>query len=213
MGCLKRIKFTPNHAVMDPTTGQEYWNNRYRENKTGWDIGFPSTPIKTYIDQLKDKSLEILIPGCGNAYEAEYLLGNGFQRITLIDIAPDLTAGLAKKLGTSYGDRVKILTGDFFQLTGKFDMVFEQTFFCALDPALRLAYVQKMQELLAPKGLLVGVLFNRDFDGGPPFGGHLEEYTRLFEPYFHVRKMEPCYNSIDSRKASELFIIMEARAL
>lgn len=198
---------------MGPTSGQEYWNNRYRENQTGWDIGSPSTPLKTYIDQLTDKSLEILIPGCGNAYEAEYLLENGFQHITLIDIAPDLTAALAKKIGTSYGDRVKILTGDFFQLTGKFDLVFEQTFFCALDPALRPAYVQKMQELLAPGGLLVGVLFNRDFDGGPPFGGHLEEYIPLFEPYFHIKKMEPCYNSIDSRKGTELFIILEARAL
>ena len=50
-----------------------YWSKRYKEERTGWDIGFPSLPLKTYIDQLENKDLKILIPGAGNAYEAEYL--------------------------------------------------------------------------------------------------------------------------------------------
>ena len=32
-----------------------YWENRYTNMKIGWDIGYPSTPIKTYIDQIEDK--------------------------------------------------------------------------------------------------------------------------------------------------------------
>ena len=52
---------------------KEYWINRYKEERTGWDIGYPSTPLKEYIDQLQDKNLRILIPGAGNGYEAEYL--------------------------------------------------------------------------------------------------------------------------------------------
>ena len=51
----------------------EYWNTRYVENDFGWDAGEITTPLKTYFDQLKDKSLKILIPGAGNSYEAEYL--------------------------------------------------------------------------------------------------------------------------------------------
>ena len=51
----------------------EYWEERYRAGTTGWDIGSPSTPLKEYIDQLQDPSKKILIPGAGNAYEAEYL--------------------------------------------------------------------------------------------------------------------------------------------
>ena len=35
-----------------------FWNNRYHEKKTGWDIGHPSTPIKEYIDQLRDKDTQ-----------------------------------------------------------------------------------------------------------------------------------------------------------
>ena len=46
---------------------QSYWTKRYQEESTGWDIGYPSTPLKEYIDQLEDKSISILIPGAGNA--------------------------------------------------------------------------------------------------------------------------------------------------
>lgn len=52
---------------------KSYWENRYTNNLIGWNIGYISTPLKTYIDQIKDKSLKILIPGAGNSYEAEYL--------------------------------------------------------------------------------------------------------------------------------------------
>ena len=60
---------------------EEYWSKRYEEGQTGWDIGYPSTPIKTYIDQIKDKNLRILIPGAGNAYEAEYIFKEGFKNV------------------------------------------------------------------------------------------------------------------------------------
>ncbi|MFS4468005.1 hypothetical protein [Maribacter sp. 2210JD10-5] len=47
---------------------ENYWTKRYHEEETGWDIGYPSTPLKAYIDQLEDKMISILIPGAGNAY-------------------------------------------------------------------------------------------------------------------------------------------------
>ena len=196
---------------MDHQLDADYWNNRYLGGQTGWDIGYASTPLKTYIDQLADKSLRILVPGCGNAYEVKYLLEQGFENVTVIDIAPALTAALEKELQVYLGTKLRVITGDFFSLTGHFDLVLEQTFFCALDPALRKAYVQKMHMLLQPEGKLAGVLFNRHFEGGPPFGGGLAEYQILFATYFDIKKMEPCYNSIDSRNSSELFIILAAK--
>ena len=66
---------------------KNYWESKYHENKTGWDIGTPSTPIKTYIDQIKNKNLKILVPGAGNGYEVEYLHLNGFNNVYVIDIA------------------------------------------------------------------------------------------------------------------------------
>ncbi|WEK35145.1 MAG: methyltransferase domain-containing protein [Candidatus Pseudobacter hemicellulosilyticus] len=190
-------------------TDASYWDNRYQRGETGWDLGAPSTPLKTYIDQLTDKELAILIPGCGNSYEAEYLLEQGFTNVTLIDISPTLTARLSRKFEQQPGRKPTIITGDFFALNGQFDLILEQTFFCALDPALRPAYVEQMHKLLKPGGQLAGVLFNRDFDGGPPFGGHTEEYEQLFGKFFTIRTLAPCYNSIKPREGNEAFIIAE----
>ena len=66
---------------------KEFWDNRYKNNDIGWDVGEITTPLKEYFDQLEDKSLSILIPGAGNAYEAEYLHKLGFKNVVVIDIA------------------------------------------------------------------------------------------------------------------------------
>lgn len=192
---------------------QQYWDNRYLEHQTGWDIGYPSTPLKEYIDQINDKSISVLIPGSGNSYEAEYLLQRGFNNLTLIDIAPAVTQRLEKKFHSWLGKQLTIITGNFFDLDGQYDLILEQTFFCALDPSLRVKYVQKMVELLKPGGILAGVLFDKAFEGGPPFGGNREEYMKLFKEYFLVEKLEPCYNSIPPRAGAELFIKMKKVAV
>jgi SAM-dependent methyltransferase len=183
---------------------QEYWDNQYKTNATGWDLGKVSPPIKEYIDTLKNKNISILIPGCGNSHEAEYLLSQGFTNITLIDIAPTLVENLQKKF-KKYPN-IKIVLGDFFEHKGQYDLVIEQTFFCALPPTMREKYVVEMHKILKAKGLLVGLLFNKTFESGPPFGGSKAEYEELFKDYFDFKIMGTCHNSIAPRANSELFI-------
>ncbi len=185
---------------------EAYWSGRYSNHTTGWDIGAVSTPLKEYIDQLQDKNIAILIPGCGNSYEAEYLLQKGFSNITLIDISAVLCNNLEQKLQPYLSSGLKIICADFFELQGQYDLIIEQTFFCALDPTLRRAYLDKMHQLLKPGGKLVGVLFNRSFEGGPPFGGSEKEYCELFQQQFNIAIMKECYNSIAPRKGAELFV-------
>ena len=195
--------------IPDENLGAEYWSKRYKNDEAGWDMGRISPPLKAYIDQLTDKSIPILIPGCGNAYEAEYLLQEGFINITLIDISPLLTESLRVKFKSH--NAIKIICGDFFELNEKYDLILEQTFFCALDLALREKYVQKMYELLNEKGKLAGVMFNRKFDVSPPFGGSTEEYHKLFSQQFIIVTMERCYNSVEPRNGHEVFVIFERR--
>ena len=183
----------------------QFWNERYRQGLTGWDIGYPSTPIKEYIDQLENKDLRILIPGAGNAYEAEYLWENGFTNITVLDISEMAIESFKSRL-PSFPEN-QLLHQDFFKHQGQYDLVLEQTFFCAIDPALRKEYANKMHELIAPEGRLAGVLFNVIFEKeGPPFGGHLDEYKDVFRPHFTIEIMEPCNNSIPPRSGAEAFI-------
>jgi len=64
-----------------------YWEERYKNKETGWDVGKITTPLKEYIDQIENKSIKILIPGAGNSYELEYLLNNGFKNVFVLDYA------------------------------------------------------------------------------------------------------------------------------
>jgi methyl halide transferase len=181
---------------------QQYWDTRYQSQQTNWDLGQPSPPLRAYIDQLTEKNLRILIPGGGNSYEAVYLLEAGFAEVSVVDVSAVVVESLQQRYQV-HG--LSAIHQDFFDHEGSYDLILEQTFFCALDPSLRPAYVQKMNELLTTNGKLVGLLFNRSFEGGPPFGGSEAEYRALFAPYFEIKKMETAINSIAPRAGSELF--------
>jgi thiopurine S-methyltransferase len=184
-----------------------YWKERYNTHQTSWDAGTITTPIRKYIDQLKDKSIKILIPGCGNAHEAAYLWEQGFKNIFLLDYVAEPLNNFSEQFPEF--PKQQLILKDFFVLNEKFDLIIEQTFFCALDPSLRKAYAEKIHSTLNPDGKLVGVLFNCEFEKqGPPFGGTKSEYLTLFESNFEVRKMNDCYNSIQPRKGNELFVIL-----
>ncbi|MGB5498160.1 MAG: SAM-dependent methyltransferase, partial [Maribacter sp.] len=100
---------------------------------------------------------------------------------------------------------------DFFDLQeSNFDLILEQTFFCALDPNLRQAYANKMKNLLREDGKLAGLFFDFPLtDKGPPFGGDINEYKELFLEHFKIKTLERAYNSIKPRNGNELFFIFE----
>lgn len=193
---------------MNNSQEQDYWTQRYQDKNTGWDIGYPSTPLKEYIDQLENKSLSILIPGAGNAYEAEYLWKQGFKNIHVMDISEFPLKQFQERI--SDFPISNLLQEDFFQHKGQYDLIFEQTFFCSFVPTAenRNAYAKQMANLLKPGGNLVGVWFDIpliDNMEKRPFGGKKEVYLEYLSPYFEKIIFEPCYNSIPPRIGNELF--------
>ncbi len=191
-----------------PDLDRDYWQNRYDIGTDAWDLGAPSRPLVEYIDQLADKDLHILIPGCGRAWEGQYLHEKGFRNVWLMD----LTGGPFEEFLQRCPDFPKehLIIGDFFTHQGQYDRLLEQTFFCAIDPDLRDSYVAQAHALLTPGGHLVGVLFDDPAPGkdagGPPFGGSRAEYIeRLSKRFSHVA-VEPCHNSIPPRAGREVWI-------
>ena len=196
---------------MSPDLTEKYWNSLYLDHQSPWDMGSISTPLKEYFDQLKNKNISILIPGAGNAYEAEYLINNGFENVYVCDFAEEPLKNLSKRC-----PRIKhsnLLQADFFEIKNlNFDLIVEQTFFCALDISLRQRYFEKVNQLLKPGGKLAGVLFNCSFDGHlPPYGGSFEEYKQYFNELFNINVYENCYNSIKPRMGRELFINLKKK--
>lgn len=189
--------------MSDTTLDAGYWEDRYLHNQTGWDIGYPSTALVDYFHTLKQE-LRILIPGCGNAWEAMYLHQHGFEQVHILDFAPSAIEHF--KLRNPDFPAAHCHCEDFFLHTGHYDLIVEQTFFCALTPALRPAYVRKMRELLVPEGILAGLLFNCTFENpGPPFGGRTEDYRLLLENQFLTIQITPCEKSIPPRQGREVF--------
>ncbi len=187
-----------------------YWDQQYYAKKTGWDIGYIATPIKEYIDQLTDKTLKILIPGAGNAYEAEYLIRKGFKNTYILEFAQLPIANLLERFPDF--PKENIIQIDFFTFQGQFDLIIEHTFFSSLQPKTRINYVDKVYELLKPSGKLVGLLFNKKFGKPyPPFGGDKKVYINLFRNNFKINTLEIAYNSIKPRQDNELFIIFEKK--
>lgn len=181
-----------------------YWEERYQAHRTGWDAGTSTTPFVEFFKKLSDPELKILIPGCGRAYEGELLHTLGFKNVVLLDVSPTARLEFLQRVPTFPIENYVL--GDFFSHQGSYDLILEQTFFCALEPTLRPKYAEKMAELLVPGGQLVGLLFTFPLtESGPPFGGRITEYRCYFEPYFELKILEPCKNSIKPRMGNEAF--------
>lgn len=197
---------------MNDSSEAQYWTQRYHDEQTGWDIGYPSTPLKEYIDQLENKNLKILIPGAGNAYEANYLFEQGFKNVFVMDISEVPLKSFQVRCPEF--SKEQLLHEDFFDHEGSYDLILEQTFFCSFLPTEknRTAYVKKMWELLQPDGKLVGLWFDiplvKDQDKRP-FGGNKDEYLDYLEPTFEVVRFERAINSIPERQDRELFGIFK----
>ena len=132
------------------------------------------------------------------------------ENVQVIDIANQPLLNLKKRFPDF--PQKDLINKDFFNHTGNYDLIIEQTFFCALDPVLREKYVSHMSSLLNKNGKLAGLLFNFELTNeGPPFGGNIIEYSQLFYTKFEIKILEKCYNSIKPRQGRELFFIFEKK--
>ncbi|MDU0371170.1 methyltransferase domain-containing protein [Hymenobacter endophyticus] len=192
-----------------------YWQQRYVTGQTAWDTGRITPPLQEYFTQLgPPDARRILIPGAGRAYEAEYLHTAGWPTIIVADVAPEPLQNLQQRVPSFPAEHLLLV--DFFALepTPPFDLIVEQTFFCALDPALRPAYARQCAHLLRPGGTLMGLLFDTEFSKpGPPFGGSREEYRAYFAPYFEFVHFDTATNSLPPRRGRELFICLRRKEM
>jgi len=182
------------------------WEQRYRDQNTPWTLNQVSPPIKAYFDQYKLTG-KILIPGCGTGFEAQYLYDLGYD-VYVLDISQTAIETFKTKFPNFPEDR--IYCQDFFDHHQNYDLILEQTFFCALLPELRKNYVEQTSKLLSNNGKLIGLFFEGEGkDTKPPFKLPMETYKTLFKTKFITQNIEPCYNSIKPRQGSELFFIFD----
>ncbi|MBX3741379.1 MAG: methyltransferase domain-containing protein [Akkermansiaceae bacterium] len=162
------------------------WNARYEEQDTPWDKGIP-TPVLAEIEGRHPgifSGRKVVAPGCGTGHDVRWLAERAASA-TGLDIAP-LAISRARALDP--GHEAEFGVADFLNPTpphvDAYEVVWEHTCFCALDPSLRPSYVQGAGTVLRPGGILAGVFFiNPEMDEGetgPPFGIGPAELGALF---------------------------------
>ncbi|MGV7222326.1 MAG: methyltransferase domain-containing protein [Nitrospinales bacterium] len=187
------------------------WQGLYEANDMRWDLGEVAPPFKKLLEAGKLPVGKVLIPGCGRGHEVMYLAQNGFD-VTGVDFAEGATSYLEKSL-KERNLKGRVVHQNFFTLddrhTGVYDLVLEQTFFCAINPSLRPDYCQTVGRLLKPGGKLIGLFYNTGEEGGPPYNTTREEIESTFSKTFTILALEKTTLSIEKRMGKEWLVIMQ----
>ncbi|KAJ6841358.1 putative thiol methyltransferase 2 isoform X2 [Iris pallida] len=178
----KVTKFRQLMSNHNPTDG---WQKSWEEGLTPWDLGQP-TPIILHL--LQTGTLpegRVLIPGCGSGYDV-IAIANPVRYVVGLDISTS-AINKAKEWSSSLPNAkyFTLLAADFFtwQPTELFDLVFDYTFFCALDPSMRPSWAKRVSEILKPDGELITLIYlMNDQDGGPPYNNSLADYDEVLRP-------------------------------
>lgn len=168
----------------------QFWNERYSSGTMPWDLGGVPPRLQRYLAEHHSGGT-VLIPGCGNGHEITAFAAAGYE-VTAIDFAAAAVTRARANVGPELAEHV--LLGDFFThdfSAAPFDLVYERTFFCALPPELRPAFIKRMAHLLKPGGILVGLFFLGDERGGPPYQLNAADEAALFPLHFVRVNDEP----------------------
>ena len=190
----------------------KFWENIYKNDDAGWDLGGP-TPVFVNISSiLKPKKLCII--GCGRGYDAVMFAKNNFD-VTAVDFAPSAVTSL-RILARENKVIINVLEQDIFSLASQydnhFDYVIEQTCFCAIHPNKRAEYEKLVYRILKTNGKLIGLWFPLDKninEGGPPYGTTVKEVKSLFKDRWMLESEEFPKDSIKPRKSREKLLIFE----
>lgn len=181
----------PEFATRDP--GQpSFWNERFERGFTPWDQAGVQPQFESFAAAYPDAA--VLIPGCGNAWEAAWLAGRG-RMVRAIDFSPVAVARARAVLGEH---AAVVEEADFYAYEPPFTpgWIFERAFLCALPPAQRGRYGSRMAALLAPDALLAGYFFIGETQKGPPFAIGRAELDALLTPYFDLLDDQPAVGSL-----------------
>uniref|UniRef100_A0A0E0A575 Methyltransferase domain-containing protein n=1 Tax=Oryza glumipatula TaxID=40148 RepID=A0A0E0A575_9ORYZ len=177
------------------------WEKSWEAAVTPWDLGKP-TPIIEHL--VKSGTLP---KGRALGYDV-VVLASPERFVVGLDIS-STAVEKAKQWSSSLpnADCFTFLADDFFKWkpSEQFDLIFDYTFFCALDPSLRLAWAETVSGLLKPHGELITLIYLiSDQEGGPPFNNTVTDYQKVLEPLgFKAILMEDNELAIKPRKGQE----------
>ena len=207
------FEIPPNFKNTTHVNQESWWSNIYRqEANPGWNLNEPTEALKDMLPRLKLPKSRILVLGCGEGHDAALFAKEGHQ-VTAVDISPEALRRAQEKYGNL--THLKFVEADFFKLGPEFekafDIIFEHTCFCAINPTRRNELIKVWNRCLAEKGFLMGVFFTMFKPLGPPFGAsewEIRERTKKLYQYLFWGRWR---QSTPQGLGKELFVYAQRR--
>jgi SAM-dependent methyltransferase len=215
----RSVSFAPWHRVDPSKTVREeaFWESAYREKRDGWEMREVTPVLKSELPKLLKKipmqNELCVVPGCGRGHDAEWIAQNSQMKVVGVDFAESAEREFEKFYP---GSRASFQRADVFDYLGsipeKASLIIEHTLFCAIDPALRKKYLEKVFGALKKGGMLAGVFWMRPNPDGPPFGFTPWELRELLSPFsVDVLDWHLSFDSWEGRRGQEYFVVLQKK--
>ena len=138
------------------------WEASWQAGRTPWDAGEPAAQLSALLDAGDLPGGRVLVPGCGSGYDVLALAGAG-RRALGLELAPTAIArfhALRQAAGID-ADQAEVVEANYFDFApaAPFDLIWDYTFLCAIDPERREGWARQARALLAPGGELITLIF------------------------------------------------------
>jgi len=210
----KKITLQPWLLSKEPVETEKFWSTIYQTETPGWEMNQPTPILVDMLPRMKIPPSRVIVLGCGSGNDAAYFAEHG-HFVTAVDISPEAIKRAKEKYQNL--PNLKFVQADVFKLPEEFnesfDLVFEHTCYCAIDPQKRNDLVKTWRRLLHTEGHLLGVFFTMEKTGKPPFGGSEWEIRERLKKGFQFIFWSRWQKSIERRNGKELLVYATKRKI
>jgi SAM-dependent methyltransferase len=191
--------------------GPKWWSDIYQaEANPRWNLQEPAEALKDMLPRIKLAKSRVLVLGCGEGHDAALFAREG-HRVVAVDISAEAIAR-AQAQYSGIG-QIDFIQKDLFELDPQqnFDVVFEHTCYCAIDPQRRVELAKAWSRHLMPGGFFMGIFFTYDKFEGPPFGASEWEIRQRLQKDYHFLFWGRWRKSLPRRQGRELYVLAQKK--
>jgi len=202
---------------------KEFWQEAYEASLQGWEL-HQANPV--LIEKIQDFSqilnshchkasalseMSLCVPGAGRGHDVEFL-SKYVAKAVAVDFCDSALQEHRRLYSASKVDFVVEDVFEFFKSHGSsFDLYFEHTLFCAIDPLRRSEYLRLLHASLKEGGYYFGVFMLGVHPSGPPFRIDQWELRERLKPLFEIFDWHLSRASVEARLGCELWVVLRKK--
>ena len=206
----------------------DFWHQRWEGRQIGFHLDDFNPHLQRFWPRVAPpQGARVFVPLCGKSLDMLWLARGGWPVIG-VELSPIAVAeffrdhGLASRRSqdarfqVEEGDRVRLLCGNFFDLTaadlGGVEAVYDRAALIALPPEMRQRYVDHLLAIVPPRAsiLLVTLDYAQEEMAGPPFAVRRDEVVEYFGGRYAV-EVAHCEDALDERRRERGVTRLEER--